>query len=67
MQVDPDQREWLYLEEQERLRWKRKLEHPSHTRPQWILTAAAGVILIVIIAIVASSDTFGEILARFRR
>lgn len=25
MEVDPDQREWLYREEQEKLKWKKKL------------------------------------------
>jgi hypothetical protein len=66
MQLDPDQREWLYKEQQERLRWKRKLEHPPRTSPQWILAAIAGVILVVVIAVVASSDMLGEILARLR-
>jgi hypothetical protein len=64
MQVDPDQREWLQREEQERLRWKRKLEKQPRTRPQWILIAAAGVILAVVVAVVVSSDMFKDLLSR---
>ena len=67
MPVDPDQREWLYNEEQERLRWKRKLEHPPRTRPQWILGALAAVILLAVLGVLVSSDMFEDVLARFNR
>ena len=67
MKVDPDQREWLVKEEQERVRWKRKLEKPPRTRPQWVLAAVAAVILIIVVAVLVSSDMLDEILVLLRR
>ena len=67
MQVDPDQREWLQKEEQERQRWKRKLERQPRTRPHWVLAATAGVILVVVVVVVVSSDMFNDLLRRLGR
>jgi hypothetical protein len=67
MQADPDQHAWLLQEEQERLRWKQKLARPPRTRPQWVLAAVAGVILVVVVVALISSDTFGELIAQVQR
>ena len=67
MQLDPDQREWLYQEEQERLRWKRKLQRQPATYTKWAPAAIAAVLLIVVLIAVVSSDTFGELISRMRR
>ena len=66
MQLDPDQREWLYQEQQERLRWKNKLQRHSHKRLKWV-PAAVAVLLIALLIGVVSSETFGELIARLRR
>jgi hypothetical protein len=67
MQLDPDQREWLYQEEQERLRWQRKLRRQPRRHSKWIPAMIAALLLVAVTIAVVSSDTFGELITRMRR
>jgi hypothetical protein len=64
MQFDPDQREWLYKEEQERLHWKRRLEQRPQSYSKWVPATAAGVVLLLLVAFIVSSDAFAELMTR---
>jgi hypothetical protein len=66
MQLDPDQREWLYNEEQERLLWKRKLRRQPQKHAKWIAGAAAAVVALGIVTAIVTSDSFAELIARIR-
>ena len=62
MQLDPDQREWLYREEQERLRLQRRMRSARQNRANWALALAGAAVLVLLVAIIVSSDTFEEML-----
>jgi hypothetical protein len=67
MQLDPDQREWLYQEEQERLRWKRKLQRQPGKYQRWLPAAIACVMLLLIVTAIVTSDSFAELISKARR
>ena len=62
MQLDPDQREWLYREEQERLRLQRRMRSARQNRANWALALAGAAVVVLLVAIIVSSDTFEEML-----
>ena len=62
MQLDPDQREWLYKEEQERLRLQRRMRSARQNRANWAMVLAGAAVLVLLVAVIASSDTFAEML-----
>jgi hypothetical protein len=62
MQLDPDQREWLYREEQERLRLQRRMKSARENRANWAMALAGAAVLVLLVAIIVSSDTFAEML-----
>jgi hypothetical protein len=67
MQLDPDQREWLYQEEQERLKFQRRMASARRTRTNWGAVLAGGAIIVVLVLLIVSSGTFAEMMSWLRR
>jgi hypothetical protein len=67
MQLDPDQREWLYQEEQERLKFQRRMASARRTRSNWAAVLAGSAMVVVLVLLIVSSDTFAEMIRWLRR
>ena len=70
MQLDPDQREWLYREEQERLKMQRRMvrasEHPR-INSHWVGIIIAVAAVTGVLAYFVSIDDIRDLLSRVMR
>jgi hypothetical protein len=66
MQFDPDQREWLYQEQQERLRWSRRLRRSPQRGAKWRPVVIAVMTGLGVLAAILSSDSFADLLVQVR-
>ena len=62
MQLGPDQREWLYREEKERLRLQRKMMSARRNRANWTMALLGAAVFVLLVGIIVSSETFAEML-----